>query len=257
MTELILFLLLGLVFAVVLIVGGISHVQQQRKSDERKQYYQLKHQADSIQEVLRQIKNIDPLPDLHVTLTDYLLTCLTNLRSLGMNIKSVDHEIRNARKRRDLIQKGAIKFPSEIQVADLRQANKIKKYYRKVAVLLKRATGQGLLKVERYNHLMTHINWQRLKVEVQCFVTKAKQARNSGDITIAKKNLNHARRLLANSRVNHPGRKTKFVMINELLGAIQEQASDPVDPAKEDNPSSDGLENMTFMTDANQKKRSF
>lgn len=257
MTELMLFLLLGLVFAVVLIVGGISHVQQQRKSAERKQYYQLKNQADSIQEVLRQIKNIDPLPDLHVALTDYLLASLTNLRSLGMNIKSVDTEINNARKRRDLILKGAIKFPGEVQVAGLGQANKIKKYYQKVAILLRRATSHGLLKVERYNHLMAHINWQRLKVEAECYVTKAKQALNSGDVTIAKKNLYHARRLLVNSKVNHPGRKTMFVMINELLGAIQERESDPPDPPEEDNPSSDHLENMMFMTDANQKKRSF
>lgn len=257
MTELILFLLLGLLFAVVLIVGGISHVLQQRKSEERKQFYQLKHQVDSIQEVLHQIKDIDPLPDLHVALTDHLLTCLTNLRSLGTNIKSVDNEIHKAGKRRELIRKGAIKFPGEPQVTDLRQARKIKRIYKKVAVLLKRAAGQGLLKAERYNQLMAHINWQKLKVEVQCYVTKAKQALASEDATVAKKNLYHARKLLVNNKLNHPGRKTSFVMINEMLSAIKEQESEHVAPQEEDNPSSDHLENMTFLTDANQKKRSF
>jgi|TARA_Y100000310_G_scaffold337538_1_gene424823 hypothetical protein len=189
-------------------------------------------------------------------MTDYLLTCLTNLRSLGVNIKSVDAEIADAKERRDLIQKGAVKFRANLPVGDLGQVNKIKKLYQRVAGLLKRATAHGLLKVDRYNHLLAHLNWQRLRVEADYYACKAKKALKSQDDSIARKNLYHARRLLANSKVNHPGRKEKFVSVNELLGAIQKQESESPEPPEEI-PSSDHLENMTFMTDINQKKRSF
>lgn len=258
MTEPILLLLLGLVFAVVMVIGGISHMQQQKKSSERQNYLRLKHQADTIQEALRQITNVDPLPELHLYLTDYLLTCLTKLRNLGMNVKSVDAQITDARKRRELIQKGSIKFPGMAPVSDLGQVKKIKKLYQRVAVILKKAASQGLLNIERYNRLIAHVNWQKLKVETESYETKAAIALKTQDITIAKRNLYHVRRMLANSKVNHPGRKEKFLRINEQLGSIQKQENVLIEPIKkEEKSSSDQLENMTFMTDFTQKKRSF
>ena len=218
MSEPILFLLLGCVSVVILIVGRITHAQEQRQSQQRRQYFHLKHQADSTQMVLSQLRNIDPLPALHLNLTEYLLTRLTGLRLLGINTASVDAQIMEARRLRDLINQGGLKAADN--ASDLDQVMKIRKLYQKVAGILKNANGAGALEAENYDRLIIHINWQYLRVEADYYFTKAEDAMKSDDTFVARSALSHARRLLANSHIDHPDRQEKLAVINELLGSL-------------------------------------